>query len=84
MSESKPVVKILTSSDGTQIYADAVGNPSRPHIVFVHGISLSAAVFDKIFLDPEYQARYYLVRCLFCKYKIFIDLDLFSLSLGTV
>lgn len=55
------MVKILTSSDGTQIYADAVGNPSKPHIVFVHGISLSAAVFDKIFLNPEYQDRYYLV-----------------------
>lgn len=61
MSGGKLVVKILISSDGTQIYADAVGNHSKPHIVFVHGISLSAAVFDKIFLNPEYQDRYYLV-----------------------
>ena len=53
--------RIIASSDGTEIYAEAVGNPSKPHIVFLHGISFSAAVFDNIFLNPEYQANYYLV-----------------------
>ena len=54
--------KVVTSSDGTEIYAEAVGNPKKPHIVFVHGFTLSGAVFDRIFHDTQYQQRYYLVR----------------------
>ena len=54
--------KIITSSDGTEIYGEAVGNPKKPHIVFVHGFTLSGAVFDRIFNDTQYQQKYYLVR----------------------
>ncbi|KAI0034468.1 alpha/beta-hydrolase [Vararia minispora EC-137] len=57
-----PVVKLLTSKDGTTVYADAIGDPSKPHVVFIHGASLSGAVFDHIFQDPRYQSQLYLVR----------------------
>lgn len=57
--------KVVISTDGTEIYAEAVGNPTKPHIVFVLGFSLCAAVFDRIFLDAEFQESYYLVRSLF-------------------
>jgi hypothetical protein len=30
-------VKNLTSRDGTPILAEAIGDPSRPHVVFAHG-----------------------------------------------
>lgn len=53
--------KVLTSSDGTEIYAEAVGNPLKPHVVFVHGFTLSGAVFDRIFLNAKFQESYYLV-----------------------
>lgn len=54
--------KRLTSTDGTIIYAEAVGSPSNPQLVFVHGFSLSTVVFDCIFNDPDYAEQYYLVR----------------------
>lgn len=54
--------KKLVSSDGIEIYAESVGNPLKPHVVFVHGFTLSGAVFDRIFHDAEHQASYYLVR----------------------
>lgn len=62
--------KVLHSADGTPIYADAVGDPSKPSIVFVHGFGLSAVAFDGIFGDGDDGRRcwtdeVYLVR-LFC------------------
>ena len=59
---SKLDARYLTSPDGTVIYADAIGNPKMPHLVFVHGLSLSTVVFDCIFSDPRYTASQYLVR----------------------
>ena len=53
--------KFVHSSDGTRIYADAVGEPTKPCIVFIHGLSLSAAVFDDIFNDQTYTNEFYLV-----------------------
>ncbi|VDC05095.1 unnamed protein product [Peniophora sp. CBMAI 1063] len=55
-------VKSLTSKDGTTIHADAIGDPSKPHVVFVHGLSLSGAVFDNLFTDARYISSFYLVR----------------------
>ena len=57
--------KVLSSSDGNVVYAEAVGDISKPHLVFVHGFSLSGSVFDKIFHDAKYQEQYFLVtsRC---------------------
>ncbi|EJD03465.1 alpha/beta-hydrolase [Fomitiporia mediterranea MF3/22] len=54
--------RTLTSSDGCQIYADAVGDSSKPCLVFIHGFTLSAAVWDNIFADPRYSSEFYLVR----------------------
>jgi hypothetical protein len=34
------VVKTVLSKDGTEIHAEAIGNPSNPHVVFVHGIDV--------------------------------------------
>lgn len=56
-----PTKHIVTSSDGVKIYADAVGNPANPSIVFIHGFMLSGLAFDNIFNDERYFSRYYLV-----------------------
>lgn len=61
MSQFSSSAKILTSSDGTKIYADASGNPDKPSIVFVHGQGLSGAVFDNIFFNKQYTEELYLV-----------------------
>ncbi|KAF8990565.1 alpha/beta-hydrolase [Cyathus striatus] len=52
---------LIMSSDGTQIFASAVGNPRNPPIVFVHGYTLSAAVFDDLFKEQQLNSRYYLL-----------------------
>ncbi|KAG2014999.1 hypothetical protein CC2G_008312 [Coprinopsis cinerea AmutBmut pab1-1] len=51
----------VTSSDGTGIYATAVGNPELPSIVFIHGFALSAKVFERLFSDSRLLQRFYLV-----------------------
>ncbi|KAH8113559.1 alpha/beta-hydrolase [Phellopilus nigrolimitatus] len=55
-------LQFITSSDGAKIYADAAGNPSKPPIVFIHGLALSGAVFDNIFNNESYKRSFYLVR----------------------
>ncbi|EJD03378.1 alpha/beta-hydrolase [Fomitiporia mediterranea MF3/22] len=62
MSKFPSISKILASSDGTKIYADASGDTSKPSIIFVHGLGLSGAVFDRIFSDKRYTEHFYLVR----------------------
>ncbi|THH06384.1 hypothetical protein EW145_g4122 [Phellinidium pouzarii] len=57
-----PNAQFITSSDGSKIYADAVGNPEKPSIVFIHGLALSGAVFDNIFNNAKYSNDVYLVR----------------------
>lgn len=57
----QPYSKVLRSKDKTEIYADAVGDPSKQAIVFIHGFSLSGIVFDNIFADPNYIENFYLV-----------------------
>lgn len=54
--------KFVTSEDGTKIWTDAVGDPSKPSIVFIPGASSSALVFDRQFEDPELVKNLYLVR----------------------
>jgi pimeloyl-ACP methyl ester carboxylesterase len=53
--------KLCPSSDGTIIYAEAVGNPTNPSVVFVHGFALSGIVFDKLFADARMIDKLYLV-----------------------
>lgn len=54
--------KFVTSDDGTKIWTDAVGDPSKPSIVFIPGSSSSALIFDKQFEDLELTNKLYLVR----------------------
>ena len=58
---SAPVVRTPRSSDGTLIYAEAVGNPRNPHVVFIHEATLSASVYDEVFQDPRLTEHLYLV-----------------------
>ncbi|KDR73835.1 hypothetical protein GALMADRAFT_71580 [Galerina marginata CBS 339.88] len=52
---------MLKSSDGTDIFADAIGNPRNPPIIFVHGITLSALVFKDLFEDERLLNHFYLI-----------------------
>ncbi|KAJ6552093.1 Alpha/Beta hydrolase protein, partial [Mycena vulgaris] len=54
--------RILKSADGTDIYAEALGDPSKPTVVFIHGFSMSSIAFDAIFSDPRWIDNVYLVR----------------------
>jgi pimeloyl-ACP methyl ester carboxylesterase len=56
-----PVSKTLQSKDGTIIYADAIGNPTNPGVVFIHGSFLNAVVFDNLFADKSLLDKLYLV-----------------------
>ncbi|KAJ6631403.1 alpha/beta-hydrolase [Mycena sp. CBHHK59/15] len=57
-----PVSKLLPSSDGTLIYAEASGDPGNPSVVFAHGFALSGIVFDKLSSDARVLDKLYLVR----------------------
>ncbi|KAF9447126.1 alpha/beta-hydrolase [Macrolepiota fuliginosa MF-IS2] len=54
--------RMLVSADGTQIYASAVGDPSKQAIVFIHGFVWTSMAFDEIFCDPDWTNCLYLVR----------------------
>ncbi|KAJ7733533.1 Alpha/Beta hydrolase protein, partial [Mycena olivaceomarginata] len=52
----------VTSADGTRIFAEARGNPSKPVIVFIHGFGIGAMAFNEIFDDPLWLLQVYMVR----------------------
>ncbi|KAF5309123.1 hypothetical protein D9619_012782 [Psilocybe cf. subviscida] len=52
---------LVSSSDGTKIYANAVGNPSNPGMVIIHGLMLSGTVFDDVVNDVRLTSLFYLV-----------------------
>ncbi|KAJ6554272.1 Alpha/Beta hydrolase protein [Mycena capillaripes] len=52
----------VTSKDGTKIFAETKGDPSNPCIVFAHGLSTGMGCFDRIFADPRWTERAFLVR----------------------
>jgi len=56
--------KLLTSPDGTLIWAASAGNasPSAPAVVFIHGLACTALGFDQQFADPSLLANIHLVR----------------------
>ncbi|KAG6840255.1 hypothetical protein C0991_007912 [Blastosporella zonata] len=54
--------KVVKSKDGTTIFAEACGDHTKPHVVFVHGFACASTVFDKMFSLPEMQKNLYLVR----------------------
>ncbi|KZT52832.1 alpha/beta-hydrolase, partial [Calocera cornea HHB12733] len=56
------ISKLVHSADGTPIYAEALGDPSKPALVFVHGFALSLTCFDDVFSDPGWREAAYLIR----------------------
>ena len=56
------VSKVVHSADGTPIYAEAVGDHTNVHVVFVHGMSFSGAAFDSVFGDKTLLSKLYMVR----------------------
>ncbi|KZT72980.1 alpha/beta-hydrolase [Daedalea quercina L-15889] len=54
--------RILTSSDGTRIWAEAIGNAANPAVVFIHGLACSSMLFDKQFFNPVMLDKLYMVR----------------------
>ena len=61
-AESTSDVRMLTSPDGTPIWAESAGDTTRPALVFVHGLSCTALGWDAQFADPALQAAFHLVR----------------------
>ncbi|KAJ7982841.1 Alpha/Beta hydrolase protein [Mycena polygramma] len=54
--------RVLKSADGTDIYAEGLGDSSKPAVIFIHGFSMSSMAFNAIFSDPQWIASVYLVR----------------------
>ena len=54
--------QFLVSRDGTKIWADVAGNPNKPAVVFIHGLSCTALAFDSQFSDPSLLNNLYMVR----------------------
>ncbi|KAH9918571.1 alpha/beta-hydrolase [Epithele typhae] len=54
--------QLLISPDGTPIWAGSSGDPSKPAIVFVHGLSSTARSWDAQFADPALLSAFHLVR----------------------
>ncbi|KAI0320009.1 Alpha/Beta hydrolase protein [Amylostereum chailletii] len=58
----RSVQKILKSSDGMEIFAEATGDPSNPHVVLLHGLSYSGAIFDDFCEREDVLTSLYVVR----------------------
>ncbi|RXW24352.1 hypothetical protein EST38_g1459 [Candolleomyces aberdarensis] len=52
---------VFSSTDGTLVYAEAIGNKHLPALVFVHGLALTALVWAQILRDPRLLQFFYLV-----------------------
>ncbi|KAJ6509622.1 alpha/beta-hydrolase [Mycena vulgaris] len=55
-------VKVLQSTDGTSIYAEATGSPQNPHVVLLAGLCMSGCVFDDMCADHRLLDTLYIVR----------------------
>ena len=42
----------VISADGTKIWAESTGSPSKPAVVFIPGFSCSSLAFEKQWNDP--------------------------------
>jgi pimeloyl-ACP methyl ester carboxylesterase len=52
----------VTSADGTNIWAESTGDPSKPAVVFIPGFSCTSLAFDKQWTDPTMKANLFMVR----------------------
>lgn len=57
-----PQEKILTSPDGTEIWAEEAGDRTKPAVVFIHGLACTALAFNAQFADEELLRGAHLVR----------------------
>lgn len=58
---AKIVERYIISADGTKVFAGALGDPTKPALVFVHGFSLCSSIFNDLFARSENSKGYYLV-----------------------
>ncbi|EMD37083.1 hypothetical protein CERSUDRAFT_137532 [Gelatoporia subvermispora B] len=56
------VAKTFESTDGTPIYCEAVGDPSKPALVFTHGLTCSSMFYDVLFTNERLLDKCYLIR----------------------
>lgn len=54
-------VKVVTSADGTPIFAEATGNHANPHVVLTAGLGLSASIYDEFVQDKQLLDSLYIV-----------------------
>jgi len=52
----------VSSADGTQIWAEATGNPKKPAVVFIPGFSCTSLAFVKQWSDPYMTSNLYMIR----------------------
>ncbi|TFK49583.1 alpha/beta-hydrolase [Heliocybe sulcata] len=65
MASTRPTVscELFTSkADGIKVYAEAIGDPGKPALVYIHGNSTSSGVWDHQFFDEELLKYFYQVR----------------------
>jgi pimeloyl-ACP methyl ester carboxylesterase len=55
------VEKYITASDGTQIFATAVGQSHLPSLVFVHGYAFSTLIWASIMANSDLLKHFHLV-----------------------
>lgn len=53
--------RYLTSSDGTTVFAQAIGDSRLPTLVFVHGLAMSALVWANILRDTRLLRFFHLI-----------------------
>ena len=52
----------VTSADGTNIWAESTGDPSKPAVVFIPGFSCTSLAFDKQWANPSLKSSLFMVR----------------------
>lgn len=74
--------QFVTSEDGTRIWADHIGDPSKPAVVFIPGFSCTSLAFEKQWNDPALLKDLHLVRvvlrALFSTYLTMCRSDMMS------
>ncbi|KAG1843805.1 hypothetical protein DFJ58DRAFT_35128 [Suillus subalutaceus] len=64
--------KLVTSSDGCEIFAEDVGNLEGPTVILVHGLGSYTVVFNNLFKDNQLLSKVCLMRYA----KVFTRLEL--------
>ena len=59
---SSAMAVYVTSADGTKIWAESTGNPSKPAVVFIPGFSCSSLAFDKQWTNSFMKANLFMAR----------------------